>query len=294
MSYMHIDNLYKPEAQDIFLFRQAFALEKIHGTSARVKMKDGNLTFFSGGAPHENFVSLFDVGKLTSKFIELGLDNCTVYGEAYGGKMQGMRDTYGNELKFIVFEVNVGGRWLNVPDAEEIAHKLGLEFVHYKRVSADLASLDAERDAPSVQAVRNGIEKPMPREGIVIRPIIEVTKNNGDRIIAKHKTENFRETQHHRPVTQEHVEAIRGANKIAEEYVTRERLMHVLDRVRAEAGVQLLGMERIPDIAKTMVEDVARESEGEAEIDKQARKAIGRRTVGMFRAWLQEQLANHG
>ena len=294
MGYASIENLYRPQAQDILLFREVFALEKVHGTSAHIKVKDGNLTFFSGGAPYENFVALFDKEALAQKFVDLGLTDCTVYGEAYGGKMQGMRETYGNELKFIVFEVNVGGKWLNVPDAEQVAHSLGLEFVHYKRVTTDLASLDAERDAPSVQAVRNGIEKPMPREGIVIRPIIEVTKNNGARVIAKHKTEKFRETQTHRPVIQEHVEAIRGANKIAEEYVTRERLMHVLDRVRAETGVQELGPERIPDITKTMVEDVTRESEGEAEIDKQARKAIGHRTVGLFKAWLQEQLANHG
>ena len=32
MSYMHIDNLYKN--QDILLFKECYALEKIHGTSA--------------------------------------------------------------------------------------------------------------------------------------------------------------------------------------------------------------------------------------------------------------------
>ena len=34
MGYRHIDNLYKN--QDILLFRECFALEKIHGTSANV------------------------------------------------------------------------------------------------------------------------------------------------------------------------------------------------------------------------------------------------------------------
>ena len=34
MGYRHIDNLYKD--QRILLFRECFALEKIHGTSAHV------------------------------------------------------------------------------------------------------------------------------------------------------------------------------------------------------------------------------------------------------------------
>jgi hypothetical protein len=31
MAYLHIDNLWKPTAQSIFLFREVYALEKIHG-----------------------------------------------------------------------------------------------------------------------------------------------------------------------------------------------------------------------------------------------------------------------
>ena len=45
MGYMHIDNLYKN--QDVLMFREAYALEKIHGTSAHVAYGPGGLTFFS-------------------------------------------------------------------------------------------------------------------------------------------------------------------------------------------------------------------------------------------------------
>jgi hypothetical protein len=33
MAYLHIENLYK--ARDIMLFRECYAMEKIHGTSAK-------------------------------------------------------------------------------------------------------------------------------------------------------------------------------------------------------------------------------------------------------------------
>ena len=79
----------------------------------------------------------------------------TVFGEGYGGKEQGMRDTYGPDLKFIAFDVKIGNRWLSVTDAEDVVKKLGLEFVFYKKVSTyfteengvrKYVELDAERD----------------------------------------------------------------------------------------------------------------------------------------------------
>ena len=51
MGYLHIENLYRPIAQSILLFREVYALEKIHGTSAHVgwHSTDGNpqLTWFA-------------------------------------------------------------------------------------------------------------------------------------------------------------------------------------------------------------------------------------------------------
>ena len=87
----------------ILLFKEAYSLEKIHGTSAHVSFKrerqivfgtcviDGVvqtwqgteeewqakfpdkiiITFFSGGASHEQFVALFNKEELEAKFREL-------------------------------------------------------------------------------------------------------------------------------------------------------------------------------------------------------------------------------
>jgi hypothetical protein len=301
MGYLHIENLYKN--QWILLFKECYALEKIHGTSAHIifnppiaALSAGRLTFFAGGESHEKFVSLFDTVKLLQGFNDFGVPcdkAATVYGEAYGGKCQGMSHTYGPNLKFIVFDVQIGDCWLSVPDAEEVAKKLGLEFVHYTKISTDLKSLDAERDALSVQAVRNGVVTPeefmsgkgKKREGVVLRPLIELTMNNGERVICKHKGEEFQETATPRKVVDPaKVKVMEDANAIANEWVTATRLQHVLDKLPGHC------MEKMRDIIFAMQEDVLREAKGEIVESEAVKKAIGKKTVEMYKNFLKSQI----
>ena len=279
MGYMHIENLYKSQA--ILMFRECYALEKIHGTSANLKWKDGSLTFSSGGEKRERFVALFDASKLSEAFVSIGHPDVTVYGEAYGGKQQGQSWRYGKELRFVVFEAQVGDAWLSVPNAADVAGKLGLEFVSFRRIPADLASIDAERDAPSEQAKRNGVEGDQPREGVVLRPLEEMTRSNGDRIIAKHKRDEERETATPRNVDPEKLRVLQDAQAIADEWVTPTRLQHVLDKLG------LVGMENTPDVIRAMMEDVTREAAGEIVDSKDARRAIGSATAKLFKAHVQ-------
>ena len=113
---MHIENLYKNQL--ILLFRECYALEKIHGTIVHITFKTNpsnraqwQVTFFAGGESYNKFVSLFEKDKLLQSFLEFGIDpekEVTIYGEAYGGSQQGMSHTYGLNLKFIVFDVQIG------------------------------------------------------------------------------------------------------------------------------------------------------------------------------------------
>ena len=291
MAYLHIDNLYK--AQEILAFRTCYALEKIHGTSAHVGFKGGVITFFSGGASHERFVEIFDEEALQARFAERFMvsDVVVVFGEAYGGKCQGMSLTYGKTLRFVAFDVQVGTAWLDVPKAAELVAHLGLEFVEYAEVSTDLATLDAERDKPSTQAIRNGVIEARIREGIVLRPPFEVTQNNGHRVIAKHKRAEFAERG--RPAVEldpSRRELLDGADAIAIEWVTPMRLEHVVDTLvsaREEKGVD---MRDIPAIVVAMLEDVTREAAGEIIDSQPARKAIGKRTVQLFKQRLHDVL----
>lgn len=282
MAYADIENLYKNA--DILLFKECYALEKIHGTSAHIKWSNGNLTYFSGGVKHEDFVKLFIDDVLRQGFETIGQNEVTVYGEAYGGKCQGMSKTYGTGLQFVVFEVRIGDSWLVVPSAEEIAKRLSLEFMPYARIPATLDAIDAERDADSVIAIRRGMCGGHMREGVVLHPLIELRKSNGERIIAKHKRDEFRETKTPRAVDPEKLAVLADAQAIANEWVTDMRLAHVMDSLGGNVDVSRTG-----DVIKAMIADVEKESIGETEITKDARKAIGGKAAKMFKAWLKKE-----
>jgi hypothetical protein len=283
MGYMHIQNLYR--SQEILIFKECFALEKIHGTSAHVRWTDGKVWLHSGGEKHDRFAALFDEEALTAGFIDMGREAVTIYGEAYGGSQQKQAWRYGNQLRFVAFDVKIGDMWLAVPNAEGVVKSLGLEFVHYVRCSTDLPVLDAERDATSEQARRNGIEGFQPREGVVLRPIYEMTRNDGQRIIAKHKRAEERETKTPREVVDPAKQAVLdNAQAIADEWVTPTRLEHVLDKLGD------VGIERTKDVISAMVDDVVREGAGEFVDSREARAAIGRVTAQLFKKRLQDSL----
>ena len=287
MGYMKIPNLYKDMA--ILDFKDCYSLEKIHGTSAHIGYVDGQLTFHSGGVKHENFIKIFDKDQLLSRFQEIGKPTVVVFGEAYGGSCQKMSDVYGKSLKFCAFEVSIGDCWLSVPDAESIVLSLGLEFVSYNRIPCTIEDITVERDKPSVQAERNGMGNKK-REGVVLRPLIELKKNNGERIIAKYKSEDFKETKTSRNIGDK-LELLKGAKKIANEWVTEMRLTHVLDLLSSTIDHEVLwSKESTRDIIKSMFEDIKIESEGEIEWTKSAEKEIGARTAKLFHLRLNTEL----
>jgi len=286
MGYLHIDNLYKN--QTILLFKECYAMEKIHGTSAHIgwKFENKNLHIFSGGESHEKFIKLFDLNFLKAKFEEVFPDmDVLIFGEAYGGKQQGMSHTYGKELKFIGFDVKVGDYWLNVPNAEDVCKQFNIEFVAYNKIEVNLDNFNRFRDMPSIQAVRNGITEEKKREGIVLRPLVEMRVNNGDRIICKYKPEEFGETKTKREVNPEQLKVLEDAKEIAEEWVTNMRLEHVLQKFPADVNMESMG-----DIIKAMIEDVYREGKDEIVESKEVGKAIGGKTVKLFKQKLESTL----
>lgn len=285
MGYMHIDNLYKNQA--VLMFRTCYALEKVHGTSAHITYRQGQpLILFSGGENHARFAALFDHHDLAARFFALGHPEITVYSEAYGGSQQGMRLTYGGDLRFIAFDVMVGEHWLSVPDANHVSVGLDLEFVPFVKASTDLDTLDRLRDQPSVVAELRGCGSDKPREGVVLRPPIEVRLNNGDRIIAKHKGQAFSErVTPQKIVDPAKLEVLAAADAIAQEWVTPMRLTHVLDKLAAP-----IDMKATPVVIAAMVANVYREAYGEVVESKVATAAIGKRTAALLKERLASRL----
>jgi len=273
----------------------------VHNSSANISFNNissnPQVSLFSGGTNPVTFATLFDIVKLATIFTEIGHPKVTVYGESYGGKEQGMSYLYGKQPKFIVFDVKIGddeeGYFLTVPEAEAIAIKLGLDFVPYKKIQATLEAIDAERDADSIQSVRNGVDiNSLPtlpdgtkitalREGVVLRPLIEMYYR-GSRICAKHKSDKFKGggERKNTPNVDDpaKLKLYADTQEAAEEFVTEMRLEHVLDKLPKN-----LEMKDVPIVIKAMIEDVEREAKGEILENKETRKAISQKTVTMFK-----------
>lgn len=294
MGYRKIENLYRN--QTILELPEVWALEKIHGTSAHIRYNEGKLGFYSGGETYEKFVALFDQEFLKIAFASFAQGDITVFGEAYGGKQQGMRETYGDDLKFVVFEIKFNDTWLTVPHAATAAAMLKLEFVDYVKIKTTMDEINAQRDRESVQAIRNGVGAGKKREGIVLRPLEELVDLRGNRIMAKHKNADFCETKTPREVDPDKAKVLKEASAIADEWVTPMRLQHVLDKAQAFLN-NMRGVEMAPlDIKDTktiihmMIDDVRTEAKGEILESPEAMSAIGRHTAHLYHEWLAAQL----
>jgi RNA ligase len=285
MGYQHITNLYKD--QRVLCFKEVYALEKVHGTSAHLTFSQGELNFFSGGMKGTLFTSIFNCDELIERFKFLGYgtehaDPIKIYGEAYGGKEQGMSGTYGKAPQFVAFEVNIGGTWLDVPRAANVVDKIGLKFIPYEFGPTTMEWLNSQRDRDSIVAQWHGMGPGHKREGIVIRPPFEVRLNNDERLMVKHKRDDFRETKSSRSMDPDQLKILEDATAIADEWVVPMRLEHVLQKIPGPHDVS-----NTPRVVSNMIEDVLRESEGEIVDSKAARRAIGNKAAQLFKTYLK-------
>lgn len=285
MGFAHIENLYK--CQDILLFRECYALEKVHGESAWISLhREKGMEFFSGGASMVNFKAMFDEQKIKAHLESLGCEKATVFGEVHGGEIMSASNTYGKKMAFTAFDLSIDNLFLAVPQMEELLVQFGFEVIPYKKIPTTMEAIDAERDAPSIVSVRRGIAGPKPREGVVLRPLMELTKNNGERIICKHKIE-----KHSERMTPQKVEdpaklkVLEEANAIAEEWVTPNRVEHVVSKLESTGHLgRLLTVQDMANFISAMKEDVTREAKGEIVVTKEALNAIGKKAVELFKA----------
>lgn len=272
------------------LWKECYALEKVHGTSAHIQWSKGQLSFYSGGETHENFVELFDQDKLTEIFKSAEYPEDTViriHGEAYGGKQQGMSKTYGPKLHFIAFDVRIGDSWLSVPKGEEFCFKFGVEFVPYEKVPTTEEALNRERDRDSIVAMRRGMGSGHIREGVVLRPPVEVTLNGGGRMMCKHKRDEFREHKSPRQIDPDKQKVLEEAEAVADEWCVPMRLDHVLGKMTVN-GIEP-DMSKMADIIKNMIDDIYIEAEGEIVESREVQKAIGTKTVNLFKQRLRNK-----
>jgi hypothetical protein len=114
-----------------------------------------------------------------------------------------------------------------------------------------------------------------------------MTTGNGNRVICKHKGDEFRETASPRVVTDpSQLKVMTDAQEIADEWVTPNRLEHILQKIPDHK------MEKMPEILAAMTEDILREGAGEITDTPVTRKAIRGKTVIIYKAHLKRHLEN--
>lgn len=165
--------------------------EKVDGTNIRVMLKDGSVTF--GGRTESAQIPAQLVTRLNDRFLPMvakmqdvfGCDAC-LYGEGYGAKIQKGGGNYRDDQDFVLFDVNVGGWWLQRADVEDVAQKLCLDVV-------PIIGEGTLHDA--IAMAKAGITSTwgnFQAEGIVARPKVELKSRNGHRIITKIKCLDFK------------------------------------------------------------------------------------------------------
>jgi len=161
--------------------------EKVDGTNIRIGW-DGIDVKFGGRSDNAQLHTdlMLRLYKLFPKdrFLEFGND-ITLYGEGYGAGIQKGGGNYQDKKDFVLFDVKIGGYWLQREDAEEIANTFNIKIVPVigkgtleKMISITKTNLVSEWG--NFQA-----------EGIVAKPSTELVSRNGQRIITKIKCKDF-------------------------------------------------------------------------------------------------------
>lgn len=172
--------------------------EKVDGTNIRVMLGPSvegafNVPVFGGKTDNATLPAEL-VRRLQERFSttparmllrEMFPDGGCLYGEGYGAKIQKGGGNYRADQDFVLFDVLVGSWWLERPNIEDVATKLGLDIVPIigRGTLADMVE--------KTKAGFDSIWGPFKAEGIVARPAVELKTRAGHRIITKIKTRDF-------------------------------------------------------------------------------------------------------
>lgn len=169
--------------------------EKVDGTNIRIMWQNDTMTF--GGKTDNASIPAKLVDRLRERFPDdSGFKaaftpphgSVCLYGEGYGTGIQ-KGDCYRADQDFVLFDVRVGEIWLQRKDVEDVAEKLNLNVVPV---------IGAGTLYDCINFVRNGVDSvwgPFQAEGIVARPLVELSTRGGQWIITKIKCRDFIESK---------------------------------------------------------------------------------------------------
>lgn len=166
--------------------------EKVDGTNMRVIWDGDNRVEIRGKSDEAQIyspllqvmVDMFPVSLMKLHFDGVPV---TLYGEGYGARIQKGGGNYiSNGVSFILFDVLIGGFWLERDDVDDVANKLSINSVPFvgmmtlKQAEERVISGFDSILAPNVIA-----------EGIVGRPLVPLFNKKGERVIVKIKHRDY-------------------------------------------------------------------------------------------------------
>ena len=183
--------------------------EKIDGTNIRIELEssgnpeDGIIMSFKGRTDKavipEHLLTklnwLFDRERLMEVLNitdETQDCNITLYGEGYGAKIQKGGNYISNDVNFILFDVKIGKWWLDRESIKDIANKLGINVVPLIGYMTIPETIEYVKKGFKSTIAEN---KDYDAEGLVLKAPCGLLKRDGERLITKIKTVDFRKYQ---------------------------------------------------------------------------------------------------
>lgn len=183
--------------------------EKIDGTNIRIELvssgnpEEGIIMSFKGRTDKANIPKhlltklnwLFDREHLMEALnITDETQNCNIilYGEGYGVKIQKGGNYISNDVNFILFDVKVGKWWLDREAIKDIADKLGINAVPLMGYMTIPEAIEYAKKGFKSTIAEN---KDYDAEGLVLKAPCGLLKRDGERLITKIKTVDFRKYQ---------------------------------------------------------------------------------------------------
>ena len=206
--YHKIETLYKrnveTKALDLAQFRNDdfeylkdcpwLFTEKVDGTNIRV-FWDGYKVHFGGRTDNAqippNLMSRLETlfgGEKNEQILEqvFGCKEVLLFGEGYGGKIQG-RGRYPNDEDFILFDVFIDGVFLRYIDVRNVAAQLGITVVPIFSYGATFEEVIKFMKYKKPKSFLGDC----PMEGLIGTPLTGLRDRLGNRIIVKIKACDF-------------------------------------------------------------------------------------------------------
>jgi hypothetical protein len=163
--------------------------EKIDGTNIRV-VWDGHKPEFRGRTDnaqlHPQLITalqeMFPEELLEQTF---GANPAILFGEGYGAGIQKGGGNYRKDKSFILFDVFIGGWWLERHSVEDIAGALGIDVVpiYFEDSLTNVINVMSKTDMLSITAEAEDFSI----EGLVGTPATPLFNRKGERVIVKLK-----------------------------------------------------------------------------------------------------------